>query len=717
MGRAFNSNGQPITPTGTTNRIGRADFEAYRQRRAIEQQQKAQHNIRSQVLDISKLPQQSAYNQLNQARQAGIISKEEHLAKIKEINAREQAKIKSELQKSISPIEVAKSTAGTIGRGVKDFVFSSFETAGKQIPMGTEIGSGSVMTDPAYKTAMEKSINEAYKSGKISKSKADEYRNRLTAQVSTQQKKIETTEKKYGTRYDPSAGVMATLDVASMAAGAPALAKALYTAGKKVGTKALATETGQAVSQKVLSSKPSQYLFGDKTAVQEAVAKAKAPKVVETPKVEPTVAEKPITPPKKIEVTTPQVTKTDPTAALKQEALKYKSADDFVKNAHKIMGELKAAGITDSNKARGFWNKARNDNYTPKYIDPESSQRVLNREVGDNADTWGKWFREQDHSVLETMRNDIESNPSIRDATLSRFYEHYKKISGDNVPFDTFLNREITLYRGGKTRSSNSMISYTPNKSHAARFGDVHEIKIKPKDTYGMLGDFSEGEVFIPGNQTHTQPTPKVEAPQVTKTPVGEQRVTGGAKTAEVEKTAGKVYERMKAEHPEVFTDETSKEAITLKHDAEVAVESIAKDKQKAFNIAMGAETSPDVTSTATNIALVEQSLKEGKHDLANRLLRSRSFAQKRRGQEISAERLATDNSRTKYMQDLLDMKLKKYGEKYLGDLETKVKKITPTQRALKKLDDDVAKMETKIKTKKLTVDDALGLLEKMACI
>ena len=200
--------------------------------------------------------------------------------------------------------------------------------------------------------------------------------------------------------------------------------------------------------------------------------------------------------------------------------------------------------------------------------------------------------------------------------------------------------------------------------------------------------------------------------PQVTKTPVAETKPV-----APTEGTAGRVYERMKAEHPEIYTDATSKESITLKQEADTAVSMIAQDKQKVFDIAMQAEASPEVTSTAANIALVDQALKEGNVELANRLTRARSIAQKRRGQEISAERLTTDNSRQRYMDELLSMKLNKYGERYLGDLETKVKKSTPSKRALAKLDSEVARMETRIKSKKLTVDDAIGLLEKMACI
>ena len=60
------------------------------------------------------------------------------------------------------------------------------------------------------------------------------------------------------------------------------------------------------------------------------------------------------------------------------------------------------------------------------------------------------------------------------------------------------MDSDITLYRGGNTDKLNELASYTPIKRKAERFGDVTEITIKPKDTYGILGDFSEGEVFIP---------------------------------------------------------------------------------------------------------------------------------------------------------------------------------------------------------------------------
>ena len=132
------------------------------------------------------------------------------------------------------------------------------------------------------------------------------------------------------------------------------------------------------------------------------------------------------------------------------------------------------------------------------YLDENSSQRTLNQIIQPKAELWRQWFHKSDHKVLQQIEEEIVSNPALKDAGVSRLYDYYKRMTGDNITFDDFLNKDLTLYRGGNTRKSNNMLSYSVLERKAKRFGDTHSITVKPKDTYGMLGDFSEGEVFVP---------------------------------------------------------------------------------------------------------------------------------------------------------------------------------------------------------------------------
>jgi hypothetical protein len=221
----------------------------------------------------------------------------------------------------------------------------------------------------------------------------------------------------------------------------------------------------------------------------------------------------------------PQVGKQDPLEALKAEARKYKSAEEFVANNRKNIGVLKNAGITNSQEARNFWAQARNEGDATHYLNPQASTKTLTSIVQPKSDLWRQWFHNADHKALPAIESEIRNNPELKDAGVSRLYDHYKQTTGDNISFNDFLNKDLKLYRGGNNRASNSMASFTQDINKAKRFGNITKLTIKPKDTYGMLGDLSEGEILVPSknltdlyNQAHTQPTPKVEAPTVDPT-------------------------------------------------------------------------------------------------------------------------------------------------------------------------------------------------------
>jgi hypothetical protein len=186
--------------------------------------------------------------------------------------------------------------------------------------------------------------------------------------------------------------------------------------------------------------------------------------------------------------------------------------------------------------------------------------------------------------------------------------------------------------------------------------------------------------------------------------------------TTSTEQLTSRVFERIQAEHPQV-EGELGYDPIKLKADAQKAVDLIATDKQKAYDIAMGKETSPDITSTAVNIAMSEKALGEGNIDLYSRLVRNRSLEQTRRGQEIVAERGSiTDNSTSKYVKELIAARLEALGKKYLSGLKEIVKK-TDKGKATDIINKEVAKVEEKIRTKKLDVKSALDLLELLTCL
>ena len=206
---------------------------------------------------------------------------------------------------------------------------------------------------------------------------------------------------------------------------------------------------------------------------------------------------------------------------------------------------------------------------------------------------------------------------------------------------------------------------------------------------------------------------PKTEEP--TTTPASAQAVAPNPSVTDA-KSVSRVYARLKAEHPEL-TDDVSYESIKLKDEAQKAVELLAKDKQEAFDIAMGKESSSGIPSTTVNIAMFEKAMQEGDHKLASRLLTNRSLAQTRRGQELVAEKGSiSDNSASRYIKEFMANKMEIMGKKYLAGVEIG-KKATTAQRVTKIVDDKVSKLERQIKTRKLDTKTALDLLAKMECL
>lgn len=182
-------------------------------------------------------------------------------------------------------------------------------------------------------------------------------------------------------------------------------------------------------------------------------------------------------------------------------------------------------------------------------------------------------------------------------------------------------------------------------------------------------------------------------------------------KPFESTKLQSRVYERLKAENPESLKSDVQYDTINLKDQADKAAKLITEDKQKAYRIAMGAEESAEHTSTGVNVALSEQALEEGNHALYARLIKNRSLAQTRRGQELVSEKASiSDNSTSRYVKELINSRMEKLGNLTFGRQGTKL------QRAIGKIDQEVAKVEKRVKFKELDVKGAQAIIDGLAC-
>ncbi len=177
-----------------------------------------------------------------------------------------------------------------------------------------------------------------------------------------------------------------------------------------------------------------------------------------------------------------------------------------------------------------------------------------------------------------------------------------------------------------------------------------------------------------------------------------------------------RVFERLKTENSQLEGD-LKYDTIKLNEEAKKSVELIKTDKEKAYRIAMGIEEAPDFLATTTNIAMAEKALLDGNNSLYSRLVKNRSLAQTRRGQEIVAEKgSVTDNSTAKYVKELISSRLDILGKRYLDNINLKGKG-TPKEKAIKAIDEGVKKAKEKIKSKEMDIKEAQSLIDKLACI
>lgn len=178
-----------------------------------------------------------------------------------------------------------------------------------------------------------------------------------------------------------------------------------------------------------------------------------------------------------------------------------------------------------------------------------------------------------------------------------------------------------------------------------------------------------------------------------------------------------RVFERLQKENPDLLEGDLNVLRKNLEKESEKAVKLLKEDKQKLYDIAMGKEISSDLLSTTANITLAERAIEEGNNELASKLIKNRSLAQTRRGQEIVSEKASlTDNSSSRYVKQLLSDRLDEVGKKYTDNIKDLTQKSSK-QKAISKIENDVADLESRIKNKKIKTSEALALLDKLTCL
>jgi hypothetical protein len=381
-----------------------------------------------------------------------------------------------------------------------------------------------------------------------------------------------------------------------------------------------------------------------------------------------------------------------------------------------------------------------------------------------NIDEYRRYGGHSDGTETENAAlRDVTSLTKEKDVVEHTQSQVKKAIKEKTLQVDKDGN--VTLYRGGEVSPHNELVSASYDKDVAKVFADnagteVTEIKVKPEAIKAFIGK-SEGEVLIDkvavtgekNTRVETENIPKetatIENPPPAVKPVEEKPKVEPAKAqpkqpevngAQEPVGAGKTKESAAYKHRlealaesdpaayEYILDKNGKVTYNVnraKDDMEKAGALLEKDPQKAFDVAMGYEATPQgQTTNAVAMAVSDRAAQEKNFDLVARVETKMSLRSTRGGQENAALRGRFDsNSPHKFIQQVIDERMRRLGreteltkninlaKKALGKVTTSAK-----ERAVAKIDAAVERARTFTKKERAKIDFAQKLLDELTC-
>ena len=152
----------------------------------------------------------------------------------------------------------------------------------------------------------------------------------------------------------------------------------------------------------------------------------------------------------------------------------------------------------------------------------------------------------------------------------------------------------------------------------------------------------------------------------------------------------------------------------------------IVENPDSALRVAFGLEEPPaGMTETAISIAIADKAGRDGNFRLQSQLEASRSLRQTRRGQEIVSERgRFDDDSPYKYIQEVMDRRLKNIGNQFKENVLDKARVLTQTQeklsstkaKAIRKIDQETAKLKEVLKKNSVKINKAQAIIDALRC-
>lgn len=394
---------------------------------------------------------------------------------------------------------------------------------------------------------------------------------------------------------------------------------------------------------------------------------------------------------------------TPPEDVLRQEALKYKSAEEFVMSANTVNPT---------------------GNVFTEYV-PQSRNKIP---MGDNIQTLEKSIGGSADDIIIVYRgtsgNKINAGDFITtNKQLAKDYAGTSNVlklkvrKGDVIDTIDEAGGEEYIYRPNADKENvytKSQLTDIWNKANepVVKAPEVSQAVTKPvveKPVEPLAPqDMEAAKARIEARAVASAEMDKIPTNTDVQTPVG---------TGELKKS--KAYTRVFDLLKEEYQQDVSYNVLNLEKDAKNAVDYIAKDPKSAIRIGLGLEQPPEgQTETAISIALAEKAATEGDHALQSRLESSRSLRQTRRGQEIVSERGRFEaDSPHKYMRELLNKRLANLGANVKDALAETVNRATNVkQAAMEKIDSEAKKIKEAIKKDRKKIQMAQDIINSLIC-
>lgn len=309
------------------------------------------------------------------------------------------------------------------------------------------------------------------------------------------------------------------------------------------------------------------------------------------------------------------------------------------------------------------------------------------------------------------LKEEYKNNPNVQIRVIDN---SLGKGNAKSISLEKLQKKSYTILEG-KGKLNEKLQQIADQKLQAGEISkDIYKGVTGKQPTDIQPGSGSDAQRLSKKSQQERPQSSK----SVTKTPTKEGIAPQPVGQGKLRKS--KAYTRVVDQLAADTRIDTTYNRLNLQKDVENAMKFIQNNPEKALRVGLGMEAPPKgQTETAISIALADRAGVEGNHQLQSQLESSRSLRQTRRGQEIVSERGRFDeNSPHRFIQELIDRRMKKLGGTLIPTSVEEVKSIGTgsKKKAVEKIDKAVKVVEEQVKKETSRASLAQDIIDSLIC-